>query len=141
MAERTRWVRCFVLFFFLAQLFLLLFPLSHASWQCRQCVRGQIYCRQCIRLHHCLAADTRSTCDLLNHIIAQMKFKCDCNKYIPYCEFLEHQRDCPSAKDSTPPARWKCMLKTSLLQCSECKVPLRPPIFSVSGALTKLIWM
>ena len=71
-----------------------------------------------------------------------MKFKCDCNKYIPYCEFLGHQRECPSAKYSTHPVRWrKCILKTSFLQCSECKVPLRPPIFSVSCALTELIWM
>ncbi|KAG2570368.1 hypothetical protein PVAP13_7KG073800 [Panicum virgatum] len=102
------------------------------AYTCRQCIRGQIYCRDCIHRHHCLATDTHSTCDLLNNIIAQIKFKCDCNKYIPYCEFLEHQRECPFAKYSTHTARWrKCILKTSFLQCSECKVPLRPPIFSL----------
>ncbi|PVH34675.1 hypothetical protein PAHAL_7G005400 [Panicum hallii] len=99
------------------------------AYTCRQCVRRQIYCRECIRCHHFLAADTHSACNLLNHIIAQMKFKCDCNKYIPYCEFVEHRRECPSAKYSTPPARWKCMLKASVLRCSECEVPIRPPVF------------
>jgi hypothetical protein len=62
------------------------------AYTCLQCVRRQIYCRECIRRHHCLAADN-STCNLLNHIIAQMKFKCDCNNYIPYCEFVEHRRE------------------------------------------------
>ncbi|XP_039819223.1 uncharacterized protein LOC120681688 isoform X2 [Panicum virgatum] len=104
-------------------------PLRRDTYNCRaftcQCVRGQMYCRQCIRHHHCLPADT----NVLSRIFAQMNFKCDCKKYIPYFEFLEHRRDCPSAKYSTPPARWKCMLKTSLLQCSECEAPIRPPIF------------
>ncbi|KAG2570149.1 hypothetical protein PVAP13_7KG047099 [Panicum virgatum] len=99
-------------------------PKGKSSSMC-QCIRGQMYCRQCIRLHHCLPADT----NVLSRIFAQMNFKCDCKKYIPYFEFLEHRRDCPSAKYSTPPARWKCMLKTSLLQCSECEAPIRPPIF------------
>ncbi|PAN36864.1 hypothetical protein PAHAL_7G006200 [Panicum hallii] len=100
------------------------------------CAGGHIFCHDCTSRHEkaCI-----SYCRLLDGIIAQMKFKCNyCDsgdEYIPYPKFVEHQ--CNTRVDPRLMERQiefvfesgDCILKTSLLVCSECELPLRPPIF------------
>ena len=135
-AKRTRWVRWKarkVFIFFLAQL----------HFWALQCAGGHIYCGACTRRHEkaCI-----SNCRLLDRTIAQMKFKCifcdSGGEYIPYCKFFEHRCNTGVVDPKLPERQMEFAfygggyIKTSLLVYSECELPLRPPIFRVSSALT-----
>ena len=120
-------------FFFLAQL----------HFWALQCAGGHIYCGACTRRHEkaCI-----SNCRLLDRTIAQMKFKCifcdSGGEYIPYCKFFEHRCNTDVVDPKLPEQQMEFAfygggyIKTSLLVYSECELPLRPPIFRVSSALT-----
>jgi hypothetical protein len=81
---------------------------------------------------------------LLDGIMAQMKFKCNfCDSgNISYFRFLGHVCDHPLPREVVGQqiesvfALGECTLTADLLACSECSLPLRPPIFRVSSALT-----
>ena len=112
-----------------------------------------LHCRHCHRHRHppLPPADTplppaNTHCFLLDRIIHQMRFKCNfCDSgYIPYSKFLVHLRDTTPAHLKSVFARGECILTTSALVCSECGLPLWPPIFWVSSALPcpiEWIWM
>ena len=120
-------------FFFLAQL----------HFWALQCAGGHIYCGACTRRHEkaCI-----SNCRLLDRTIAPMKFKCifcdSGGEYIPYCKFFEHRCNTDVVDPKLPEQQMEFAfygggyIKTSLLVYSECELPLRPPIFRVSSALT-----
>jgi len=75
-----------------------------------------------------------------------MKFKCifcdSGGEYIPYCKFFEHRCNTGVVDPKLPERQMEFAfygggyIKTSLLVYSECELPLRPPIFRVSSALT-----
>ena len=119
-------------FFSLAQL--------HFFWDL-QCAGGHIFCRDCTSQHEkaCI-----SCCLLLDGIMAQMKFKCNfCDSgNIPYYGFVGHVCDHPLPREVVGQqiesvfALGECTLTADLLACSECNLPLRPPIFRVRSALT-----
>ncbi|KAG2564468.1 uncharacterized protein LOC120682986 isoform X2 [Panicum virgatum] len=97
-----------------------------------------LHCRHCHRRRHppLPPADTplppaNTHCCVLDRIIHQMRFKCNfCDSgYIPYSKFLVHLCDTTPAHLKSVFARGECILATSALMCSECGLPLRPPIF------------
>ncbi|XP_039820742.1 uncharacterized protein LOC120682795 [Panicum virgatum] len=109
--------------------------------QAYTCAGGHIYCGACTRRHEkaCI-----SNCRLLDRTIAQMKFKCifcdSGGEYIPYCKFFEHMCNTDVVDPKLPERQMEFAfygggcIKTSLLVCSECELPLRPPIFRhISG--------
>ncbi|XP_039833325.1 uncharacterized protein LOC120694236 [Panicum virgatum] len=109
--------------------------------QAYTCAGGHIYCGACTRRHEkaCI-----SNCRLLDRTIAQMKFKCifcdSGGEYIPYCKFFEHRCNTDVVDPKLPEQQMEFAfygggcIKTSLLVCSECELPLRPPIFRhISG--------
>ncbi|KAJ1255998.1 hypothetical protein BS78_K121300 [Paspalum vaginatum] len=106
---------------------------NYKAHACPLCSRGQFYCGICMSDHSCLQVPlVHVSYSLLNDIIAHMKFKCNCKKYFPYCEFQDHWRKCQSAKYFTnrgPACVWKCTLETSFLECSKCKGLIQPPVF------------
>ena len=75
-----------------------------------------------------------------------MKFKCifcdSGGEYIPYSKFFEHRCNTDVVDPKLPEQQMEFAfygggyIKTSLLVYSECELPLRPPIFRVSSALT-----
>ncbi|PVH47498.1 hypothetical protein PAHAL_4G075900 [Panicum hallii] len=101
---------------------------EHLRW----CAGSHIFCRDCDTRHQkaCI-----SRCGLMDDIIIQMKFKSNCcdsgRKYTPYCEFAGHLCTTRAVEQQLKSVRaWKeCILDTSALVCSECRLPLRPPIF------------
>ncbi|KAG2570138.1 hypothetical protein PVAP13_7KG047072 [Panicum virgatum] len=96
------------------------------------CAGSHLFCRDCDTRHQkaCI-----SHCGLMDDIIIQMKFKsnyCDSGrKYTPYCEFAGHLCTTRAVEQQLKSVRaWKeCILDTSALVCSECRLPLQPPIF------------
>jgi hypothetical protein len=111
--------------------------------QAYTCAGGHIYCGACTRRHEkaCI-----SNCRLLDRTIAQMEFKCilcdSGGEYVPYCKFFEHRCNTDVVDPKLPERQMEFAfygrgrIKTSLLVCSECELPLRPPIFRVTSALT-----
>ncbi|KAJ1256226.1 hypothetical protein BS78_K060400 [Paspalum vaginatum] len=100
-----------------------------------KCDGSHIFCSGC-RMRHDATCVSHSV--LLDEIISKLKFKYDCcdsgRKYIPYHELAEHLcddvRDRHNAIRPFPFRAWgECILDTSALVCSECRLPLRPPIF------------
>ena len=120
-----------------------IFFLAQLHFWALQCAGGHIYCGACTRRHEkaCI-----SNCRLLDRTIAQMKFKCifcdSGGEYIPYCKFFEHRCNTDVVDPKLPEQQMEFAfygggyIKTSLLVYSECELPLRPPIFRVSSALT-----
>ncbi|KAG2481124.1 uncharacterized protein LOC120694352 isoform X1 [Panicum virgatum] len=96
------------------------------------CAGSHLFCRDCDTRHQkaCI-----SHCGLMDDIIIQMKFKSNCcdsgRKYTPYCEFAGHLCTTRAVEQQLKSVRaWKeCILDTSALVCSECRLPLQPPIF------------
>ncbi|PVH61430.1 hypothetical protein PAHAL_3G034500 [Panicum hallii] len=109
--------------------------------QAYTCAGGHIYCGACTRRHEkaCI-----SKCHLLDRTIAQMEFKCilcdSGGEYVPYGKFFEHRCNTDVVDPKLPERQMEFAfygrgrIKTSLLVCSECELPLRPPIFRhISG--------
>jgi hypothetical protein len=96
-----------------------------------------LHCRHCHRRRQPPLPPADTHCFLLDRIIHQMRFKCNfCDSgYIPYSKFLVHLCDTTPAHLMSVFARGECILATSALVCSECGLPLRPPIFRASSAL------
>ncbi|KAG2570354.1 hypothetical protein PVAP13_7KG075709 [Panicum virgatum] len=102
--------------------------LDGKAWKC---AGVHIFCRACVSRHEqaCI-----SYCSSLDQIISKMKFKCNCcdSEYIPYHEIEGHMCDINilvhheffAVRDYG-----ECIIDTSALVCSECRLPLRPPIF------------
>ncbi|XP_025811960.1 uncharacterized protein LOC112889494 isoform X6 [Panicum hallii] len=102
--------------------------LGGKAWKC---AGVHIFCRACVSRHEqaCI-----SYCSSLDQIISKMKFKCNCcnSEYIPYHEIKGHMCDINilvhheffAVRDYG-----ECIIDTRALVCSECRLPLRPPIF------------
>ncbi|PAN36855.1 hypothetical protein PAHAL_7G005500 [Panicum hallii] len=98
------------------------------------CAGGHIFCRECTSCHEnaCI-----SGCLLMDGIMAQMKIECNfCHSgNIPYSSFFAHLCDHPpdpKLRDRQIESVFcpgECTLDANLLGCSECKLPLRPPIY------------
>ncbi|KAG2570142.1 uncharacterized protein LOC120639501 isoform X4 [Panicum virgatum] len=102
--------------------------LGGKAWKCAGI---HIFCRACVSRHEqaCI-----SYCSSLDQIISKMKFKYNCcdSEYIPFHEIEGHlcninilvHHEFFAVRDYG-----ECIIDTSALVCSKCRLPLRPPIF------------